>query len=291
MPDFISIDSLSRKSTISGSEKLPVSSTEYIDVSGIGEYMIVQTTGDGEDVAISQKAVTEKIWKDTIEIRTGNNVIDRGYVPADGEDGGAGYYIFPDGTLASNASWFTTEFIKWDENSDYAIFSRLRSCAQYDENKLLISDSIYYPDTEQFDEQIHKHTGAKYFRISFIAELSANVRGNFGVELLPFEPHIKLASKVKYNINDVYANENLITRIKRMLMSEEFELINATYTDGLIDEPVQIKWADGFNGQLTFDRNTFGSVIKIYATHGDIDFEMTLTRDANDNVTNNIITF
>ena len=79
-------------------------------------------------------------------------------------------------------------------------------------------------------------------------------------------------------------------QIKEMLLSESYMPQSATYTDGIINSPFNIIWANGATGAITATRNTDGLVTNISATHIKDSITKTITavitRNTDGNATN-----
>ena len=79
-------------------------------------------------------------------------------------------------------------------------------------------------------------------------------------------------------------------QIKEMLLSESYMPQSATYTDGIINSPFNIIWANGATGAITVTRNTDGLVTNISATHIKDSITKTITavitRNTDGNATN-----
>ena len=78
---------------------------------------------------------------------------------------------------------------------------------------------------------------------------------------------------------------NLLSSIYGWIVSEAFTVSSASYTDGTINSPVSVVWPDNYPGTLTIVRDSDGNVSSITATHGTDSFVLSVTRDANGNVT------
>lgn len=82
--------------------------------------------------------------------------------------------------------------------------------------------------------------------------------------------------------------------VKDMLLSESFMPQSATYTDGLINSPFNVIWADGATGSITVTRNSDNLATKVVAIHiiGGVAKTITcdITRDSEGNATNSTIT-
>ena len=79
-------------------------------------------------------------------------------------------------------------------------------------------------------------------------------------------------------------------QIKEMLLSESYMPQSATYTDGIINSPFNIIWANGATGAMTVTRNADGLATNISATHIKDTVTKTvtsvITRNADGNATN-----
>ena len=100
-----------------------------------------------------------------------------------------------------------------------------------------------------------------------------------------------VAKKVVYvKKGDTGVGVVLDEQIKEMLLSESYMPQNATYTDGIINSPFNIIWANGATGAITVTRNTDGLVTNISATHIKDSITKTITavitRNTDGNATN-----
>lgn len=244
---------------------------------------------------LSENVLLKKI--EGIKISSGNNLLTRNYVepsnPKEYEKGGANRLINNSGLVVDYTGWYLSPLIEWGDNTQ-SIMTNCRCWAQYANDGITLVD-IYRPTDIPTENNtlINKANDAFFFRVG-IALVRGNTMLNYGNVLLPYEPYKDIVTKRAYGETPLYfqANVDEVARFKEMLLSESYIPQSPTYTDGIINSPINVLWADGGTGRLTLTR-TNGLVTKIVATKiiGEITITttMNITRDADGNVTN--ITF
>ena len=83
---------------------------------------------------------------------------------------------------------------------------------------------------------------------------------------------------------------SLSSVIKGWILSESFLIVSATYTDGIINSPISVEWADKITGTISFVRNSDGDITSLTATHGNDSYTLSITRDGDGNVTKTELT-
>lgn len=229
-----------------------------------------------------------------VKITKGNNLLNRNYVepsnPYEYEKGGANRLVFQNGSITTSTGWFASPLIEWND-SNRAIITNCRSWAQYASDGVSVK-SVFYPVTAQAGTiLIEKNVDAVFFRVSLLNG-AGNHMLNFGPTLLPFEQFKETVSERVYGETPIYFNPitDEVARFKEMLLSESYIPQSPTYTDGVVNSPINVIWADGDTGVLTLTRNTDGLVTKIVSTKIRSGVTTTLTenitRDSDGNATN-----
>ena len=267
----------------------------------IDKTSVKQVTGESTVDVMSQKAVTDEIAQTDlnsklsgVKITNGNNLLNRNYVepsnPYEYERGGANRLIHPTtGIVVDYTGWYISPLIDWQTNSQ-AIVYNCRCWAQYAEDGVTLKE-IYYPENALSGNiLINRASGAKFIRVG-LDKSAVNYMMNYGSTLLPYEPFKEIVQSRAYGGTPLYfqADVDEIASFKEMLLSESYIPQSPTYTDGVVNSPINVIWADGDTGVLTLTRNTDGLVTKIVATKIRSGVTTTLTenitRDADGNVT------
>lgn len=233
----------------------------------------------------SKLDLTQKL--NAVKIVSGNNLLNRNYTepvnPQEYEKGGANRLINETTGVVINATaWYLSPLIDWQTNTQAIIYT-CRCWAQYAEDGATLK-GIYYPTGVQSNLLIEKATDAKYIRVGLGVGVG-NCMMNFGNTLLPFEPYVETVLNRIYGNTPIYFNP----LFKDMLLSESYIPQSPTYTDGVVNSPINVIWVDGDAGTLTLTRNSDGLVTKIVATkiHSGVTLTLTenITRDSDGNVT------
>jgi hypothetical protein len=266
----------------------------------IDKTSVKQVTGESLVDVMSQKAVTDEIAQTDlnsklsgVKITKGNNLLNRNYVeplnPFEYEKGGNDKLISgTTGIVIDNIGWYLSPLIEWNEQTQAIIFN-CRCWAQYGEDGVTLKD-IYFPATQPSGNiLIDRASEAKFIRVG-ILKGAVNYMMNYGSTLLPYEPFKEIVQSRTYGGTPLYFQANdEITRFKELLLAESYIPQSPTYTDGVVNSPINVIWADGDTGVLTLTRNTDGLVTKIVATKIRSGVTTTLTenitRDTDGNVT------
>lgn len=194
------------------------------------------------------------------------------------------------GVLIPAVNWYTSPPIQWGEETQ-AIINKSRSWAQYDASGNVTSN-WYNSSTSSIEQTLIKDSSATYFRTSTMNNVKDAVMVNYGDVPLPFGNfYLEITDVGGVPVKTYLSSDE---RIKEMFLSESFIPQSVTYTDGLIDSPFNIVWADGATGTVTMTRNSNNLATKIVATHiiGGVTNTLTctITRDEDGNSTNSTIT-
>ena len=167
------------------------------------------------------------------------------------------------GIVVDYIIWYLSPLIEWNEQTQAIIFN-CRCWAQYGEDGVTLKD-IYFPETAPLGNiLINRASGAKFIRVG-INKTSGNCMMNYGSTLLPYEPFKEIVQSRTYGETPLYfqADVDEIARFKEMLLSESYIPQSPTYTNEVVNSPINVIWDRwGDTGVLKLTRNTDGLVTK-----------------------------
>lgn len=191
-----------------------------------------------------------------------------GTISTQSSDPGYGLYIKSNGTVASYSTYMISNPITLHKGDRFLSSSRAGSTQIF---------AKYLGDYSTFDPISGYYVNSNTtYQIDWIADEDCQVvvcgeRASLGDYTIKPGGYDYCASKG--------------ATILGWILTESFSVSNATYTDGVVNSPVSVTWPDGVTGTLTLVRDSDGNVSSLTATHGTDTYVLSVTRDANGNVT------
>ena len=148
---------------------------------------------------------------------------------------------------------------------------------QYDNQMNIVS--VYYPSSLSTAYLLTRANNAAYFKISVVKDSKSNCYVNYD-ENIGNKPY----REFRYNVIEFFEQLDIY------VLSESFRPKNLTWSNGLPNTPVDVRYPSGYEGQISFVRTVAtGLINSITATmnvHGDVlTSTFLLTRDNNGNIT------
>ena len=203
------------------------------------------------------------------------------------------------GGVDTSASWNTTGFLEIPPNTEISI-KEARYFAQYDTNKNFISGTLNN-NTSSGNITLTTNANTRFFRMTAYSTKVNLAMVEIGSSVTAYEDYKVTVVKRKYDnaplkfaplMNETAASDlepfTLQSRLRDYILSESFTISSATYTDGIINSPILVKYPDEATGTLTITRNTDLAVTKIVATHIKSGVTTTVTLNITRNSDNNV---
>lgn len=198
----------------------------------------------------------------------------------------------PSGNIITYQNWYLSQKIFWNDKKKL-LCSHYRASVQYDRGGNVLA--VNYPASGQLNYLIDKISGASYVIVMTEMSNKNSIQMTFETQLPnPYQAFVQIGSG-RTDSPAVYKSElKNDTQLQAWLLSESYKPAGIlTYTDGLLNSPINIVWPDETTGVLDFSRNLDKMIIKLAASHNIFKRKLTivLTRDAEGNVLTEVLTF
>lgn len=231
------------------------------------------------------------ITQNGIKLQYGTNRLNPNY--SDGFNKG----LDTNGNIIASTGWYVTPLIRWDGETSL-LCQRYRLSCQYDASGKFVSGSynITSSGSTELNITVNNASGAVYMRMMLPMankDISMIVTG----AIMP-SPYVPFKQVVSVDLNagtTVFEpNVSIDEKLQGWIFSESFKLTSVpTYTNGMLNSPIDVQYPDGGTGTVNFTRNSFGSLTTLGANHNEKKRRLTLIigRDAKNNLVSQNITF
>lgn len=269
------------------SETNPYDPNKWVDIGDIVPSDAMRTGGTTKTGA----QLDTDIIQGGIKLQYGTNRLNPNYT--DGYNKG----LDTNGNIIASTGWYVTPLIRWDGETSL-LCQRYRLSCQYDAAGKFVAGSynITSSGSTELNITVNKASGAVYMRMMLPMtnkDISMIVTGT----VMP-SPYVPFKQVVSTDLNGgatVFApNVSIDEKLEGWVLSESFKLTSTpTYTNGMLNSPIDVQYPDGGTGTVNFTRNSFGSLTTLGANHNEKKRRLTLIigRDAKNNLVSQNITF